>query len=126
MPEADLGILIGGFFFRECISNNHLTGGNFHLKVGGAKSSGNAGDPMLGMTPKPQSGRWSKFVLLQKDLFFFYVGGLNPSQDLNIGRRKKKKKNRKNKKKMRKKKSSSPQNRTWSTDTNGYRAIRLE
>ena len=22
---ADLGILIGGFFFRECISNNHLT-----------------------------------------------------------------------------------------------------
>ena len=22
--------------------------GNFHLKVGGAKSSGNAGDPMLG------------------------------------------------------------------------------
>ena len=26
-PGADLGILIGGFFFRECISNNHLTGG---------------------------------------------------------------------------------------------------
>ena len=25
-------------------------GGNFHLKVGGAKSSGNAGDPMLGVT----------------------------------------------------------------------------
>ena len=24
-------------------------GGNFHLKVGGAKSSGNAGDPMLGV-----------------------------------------------------------------------------
>ena len=24
-----------------------LQGGNFHLKVGGAKSSGNAGDPML-------------------------------------------------------------------------------
>ena len=23
-------------------------GGNFHLKVGGAKNSGNAGDPMLG------------------------------------------------------------------------------
>ena len=23
-------------------------GGNFHLKVGGAKSSGSAGDPMLG------------------------------------------------------------------------------
>ena len=34
VPGADLGILIGGFFFRECISNNHLTGGNFHLKVG--------------------------------------------------------------------------------------------
>ena len=27
-----------------------LQGGNFHLKVGGAKSSGNAGDPMLGVT----------------------------------------------------------------------------
>ena len=26
-----------------------LQGGNFHLKVGGAKSSGNAGDPMLGV-----------------------------------------------------------------------------
>ena len=25
-----------------------IQGGNFHLKVGGAKSSGNAGDPMLG------------------------------------------------------------------------------
>ena len=24
-----------------------IQGGNFHLKVGGAKSSGNAGDPML-------------------------------------------------------------------------------
>ena len=27
----------------------HISGGNFHLKVGGAKSSGNAGDPMLGV-----------------------------------------------------------------------------
>ena len=27
----------------------HIPGGNFHLKVGGAKSSGNAGDPMLGV-----------------------------------------------------------------------------
>ena len=26
-----------------------VQGGNFHLKVGGAKSSGNAGDPMLGV-----------------------------------------------------------------------------
>ena len=26
-----------------------IQGGNFHLKVGGAKSSGNAGDPMLGV-----------------------------------------------------------------------------
>ena len=26
-----------------------MQGGNFHLKVGGAKSSGNAGDPMLGV-----------------------------------------------------------------------------
>ena len=25
LAGADLGILIGGFFFRECISNNHLT-----------------------------------------------------------------------------------------------------
>ena len=28
----------------------HIAGGNFHLKVGGAKSSSNAGDPMLGFT----------------------------------------------------------------------------
>ena len=28
-------------------------GGNFHLKVGGAKSSGNAGDPMLGVAVIP-------------------------------------------------------------------------
>ena len=27
----------------------NIQGGNFHLKVGGAKSSGNAGDPMLGV-----------------------------------------------------------------------------
>ena len=27
----------------------YMQGGNFHLKVGGAKSSGNAGDPMLGV-----------------------------------------------------------------------------
>ena len=26
-----------------------MAGGNFQLKVGGAKSSGNAGDPMLGV-----------------------------------------------------------------------------
>ena len=44
------------------VGGAHHTGGNFHLKVGGAKSSGNAGDP----------GRWSKIVLLQKDLFFFF------------------------------------------------------
>ena len=31
------------------IKNLVLQGGNFHLKVGGAKSSGNAGDPMLGV-----------------------------------------------------------------------------
>ena len=28
-------------------------GGNFHLKVGGAKSSGNAGDPILGVAVVP-------------------------------------------------------------------------
>ena len=28
-------------------------GGNFHLKVGGPKSSGNAGDPMLGVAVIP-------------------------------------------------------------------------
>ena len=28
-------------------------GGNFHLKDGGAKSSGNAGDPMLGVAVIP-------------------------------------------------------------------------
>ena len=32
-----------------------LQGGNFHLKVGGAKSSGNAGDPMLGDLKKIRS-----------------------------------------------------------------------
>ena len=44
------------------------------------------------------------------------------------GKKKKKdeEKKKKKKKKMREKKSSSPQNRTWSTDTNGYQAIRLE
>ena len=31
---------------------SRLQGGNFHLKVGGAKSSGNAGDPMLGVASK--------------------------------------------------------------------------
>ena len=30
------------------VYNSPLQGGNFHLKVGGAKSNGNAGDPMLG------------------------------------------------------------------------------
>ena len=30
-----------------------VQGGNFHLKVGGAKSSGNAGDPMLGVAVIP-------------------------------------------------------------------------
>ena len=51
-------------------------GGNFHLKIGGAQSSGNAGDPMLrvavsGGYHHQTGGRWSKIVLLQKDLFFF-------------------------------------------------------
>ena len=32
---------------------NRIAGGNFHLKVGGAKSSGNAGDPMLGVAVIP-------------------------------------------------------------------------
>ena len=65
---------------HNCICCGQLalitTGGNFHLKVWGAKSSGNAGDPMLGVavsggykSPKPQGGRWSKIVLPQKDLF---------------------------------------------------------
>ena len=31
------------------IEETREQGGNFHLKVGGAKSSGNAGDPMLGV-----------------------------------------------------------------------------
>ena len=31
----------------------HIQGGNFHLKVGGTKSSGNAGDPMLGVAVIP-------------------------------------------------------------------------
>ena len=56
---------------------NPTSGGYFHLKVGGAKSSGNAGDPMLGVTvsggynhPNHKVGGGKKIVLLQKDLFF--------------------------------------------------------
>ena len=30
-----------------------IPGGNFHLKVGGVKSSGNTGDPMLGVAVIP-------------------------------------------------------------------------
>ena len=30
-----------------------MQGVNFHLKVGGAKSSGNAGDPMMGVAVIP-------------------------------------------------------------------------
>ena len=40
---------------RECSSTLYVQGGNFHLKVGGAKSSGNAGDPMLGDLKKIRS-----------------------------------------------------------------------
>ena len=40
--------------------------------------------------------------------------------------KKKEEKKKRRKKKRRKKKSISPQIRIWSTDTNGYRAIRLE
>ena len=37
-----------------CPSTNSITqGGNFHLKVGGAKSCGNAGDPILGVAVIP-------------------------------------------------------------------------
>ena len=35
------------------MGNGYSGGGNFHLKVGGAKSSGNAGDPMLGVAVIP-------------------------------------------------------------------------
>ena len=35
--------------FPDPFLSNAFQGGNFHLKVGGAKSSGNAGDPMLGV-----------------------------------------------------------------------------
>ena len=34
-------------YFPNTPSHLCQQGGNFHLKVGGAKSSGNAGDPML-------------------------------------------------------------------------------
>ena len=34
---------------KASIKTFRTRGGNFHLKVGGAKSSGNAGDPMLGV-----------------------------------------------------------------------------
>ena len=71
---------MSGLFCASLAACIPYLGGNFHLKVGGAKSSGNAGDPMLRVavsggskSPKPQGGRWSKFVLLQKDLFFFRI-----------------------------------------------------
>ena len=34
---------------KNYLSQSLCQGGNFHLKVGGAKSSGNAGDPLLGV-----------------------------------------------------------------------------
>ena len=37
------------FLFMFLLALTSYQGGNFHLKVGGAKSSGNAGDPMLGV-----------------------------------------------------------------------------
>ena len=41
-------------------------GGNFHLKVGGAKSSGNAGDPMLGVAVSGGSNHPNRKVHLPK------------------------------------------------------------
>ena len=72
-------LIIGDSIQSQAQIHTTYQGGNFHLKVGGAKSSANAGDPMLGVavsggySPKPQGGRWSKIVLLQKDLFYFFI-----------------------------------------------------
>ena len=57
-----------------------MQGGNFHLKVGGAKSSGNADDPMLGIAVSGGSRihttttRWEvvKNSASQKSPFFIY------------------------------------------------------
>ena len=43
-------------------------GGNFHLKVGGAKSSSNAGDPMLGH----KVGGGQNLCFSKKTFFFFF------------------------------------------------------
>ena len=48
-PSLTLEVLdLGAVTFRYS-ERTQNRGGNFHLKVGGAKSSGNAGDPMLGV-----------------------------------------------------------------------------
>ena len=62
---ADLGILIGGFFFREFISNNHL----ISIKLGGPKAVA-----ML-VTLITQTTKWEvvKICASQKrPLFFFF------------------------------------------------------
>ena len=49
--------LLGSIFLKQrgflALPISLKQGGNFHLKVGGAKSSGNAGDPMLGVAVIP-------------------------------------------------------------------------
>ena len=58
-------------------------GGNFHLKVGGARSSGNAGDPMLGVAvavsggynhPNHKVGGGQKLCFSKKTFFLGFLG----------------------------------------------------
>ena len=60
---ADLGILIGGFFFRECISNNHLIS---IWKLGGPKAV---------VTLITQTTKWEvvEICASQKTFFFFLI-----------------------------------------------------
>ena len=63
-------------------------GGNFHLKVEGAKSSGNAGDPMLGVAVSggsnliTQTARWEvvKICASPKRPFFIIILLFLPQQ----------------------------------------------
>ena len=54
-------------------------GGYFHLKVGGSKSSGNAGDPMLGVAVSSGSNRPNRKVgggqnlCFSKKTFFYFT-----------------------------------------------------
>ena len=72
-------IIYSTLYLLECLNwlnKQATTGGNFHLIVGGGgKSSGNAGDPMLGVAV---SGGYNhpnhKHCASPKRPFFFFLG----------------------------------------------------